>query len=307
MADQAAGAPDFDPTPDPTPDAPSPQSPEASDSAQASSSTGTHPWDGSPWAKDLDGLEDGLTREQVHELWQSKVQPYVTQREQELGNYGQILEALNDPEQSLAAYLTLAEMQYGPEVAQHLAQSLQQYTGEEEQPDALDGDTATQPNWDDPDAVQAWYDQQPPWIQEQFDNYVVQQEDQQYEADLDKYAPNIKADKTEHIFARYVVATDGNVEMAKELYDREMGPYIEQARKDPALAASLGLGHFHEEGDQVPGGVAATAEEPPNVLGQYGAAGATVPPTEPQYASMDDVMDDFFETVRGQGGLQPGG
>jgi hypothetical protein len=290
MADQAVPeVPDaVDPTPDPTP-APSLPPPDAPSPS---------PWAGSPWAGKLDEVAASgqpLTPEQVHDLWQGTVQPYVTQKEQELGAWNEVVQGLTDQEQSVATYLAVAEQMYGEEVAQHLAASFQEYINNQEPGEGAP--PAGQNDWDDPESYQAWYDEQPPWIQAQEDKRIADEEDSEYASDVQQYAPDVLADGTESIFARYVVAVpDGDVQKAKALYDAEFGPIIAQAKQDPELAQRLGLGHLHAQHQPAP-----AEETAPTVLGAGGGAGANPASQEPGYGSMEEVYDDFFNTVKGTG------
>lgn len=299
MAEQAAPVePTFDPTPEPA--APAPSAPPEAGSPATPASTPDKPWAGSPWASDLEAAGfDPETAAKVHELWQGKVQPYVTQREQELGEVGEIWAAFNEDETALPTYLALAEQRFGPEVAQHLANSLAEYIGA----DDPEGGTEVEPSWEDPEVYAAWYEQQPPWVQAQEDQRIANEQDAIYMSEVQRDAPDVIADGTEHIFARYVAGTeDGNVAQAKQWYDQEFGPIVAQAKADPAFAQQVGLGHLHEGAPAAP-----APAEAPNVLGSYATPGGSEPPTEPQYASLDAAMDDLFEAVRGDAALHPPG
>lgn len=295
MADQAApaapDAPAFDPTPDPTLAAPAAATTPTTPPAAPPSS----PWAGSPWAEKLDGLQDGLTREQVHELWQGTVQPYVTQKEQELGQVGTIWEQLQGEDTSIPTYLALAEQMYGPEVAQTIADGLQQHFDEGAQ--AADDEGAV--DWEDQETYDRWFEQQPPWVQAQEEQRIANEEDATYQAEVKQFAPDVIDDGVEHILARYVVAADGDVQAAKQLYDQEFGPIIAHAKSDPAVAAQYGLSHLH---GQVAAPAAPAPAGAPTVLGATGAGGSSVPAQEePRYATLDDAMDDLFAAVSGTG------
>lgn len=290
MADQAEPVvPDLPAAPDPTQAA----TPAAATPPTSASPAPDTPWAGSPWAGRLDEIaatNQQLTPAQVHELWQSEVQPYVTRREQELGEGASFIADLQDDEKSIGTYLAFAEQNYGPEVAEAIANAIVQH---------VEGAAAAPPEGSDTsDDYETWLAEQPPWIQEREALLRGQEEDQEYNAEVQQYAPDVIADGAEHLFARYVLASEGDVQEAKALYDQEMGPIVAAAKQNPALAASIGLA-FAEPADQTE----APPEGAPHVLGATGSSGGAAPPTTPQYGSMDEVYSDFFDSVKGR---QPG-
>jgi hypothetical protein len=290
-------APTFDPTPDPTP--PSPGTP-----ATETPSPGTSaPWANAPWAETLEArFEDPAQREAVHGYLQEEIQPYVTRREQELGGLSEMWEALDDQEQSLPTFLTIAEEKYGPEVAQVFADAILQHVQAQQE-----GSDPANPSGDAPETYEEWYEKQPPWIQEREDVRLAEEEDGNYESEVQQHAPDVVAlgQRAQEHFGRYVLALEGDVAAAKQLWDQEMGPIVAAARQDPSLAASLG---FELGEPQGPAGAASVPgnEAAPHVLGATGAGGGTAPPTVPQYGSMDEVYADFYSEVAGKsaGGLE---
>jgi hypothetical protein len=286
MADQAAPITDVDPTPDPT-------TPAAA--APAAPADTPKPWADAPWAQTLETrFQDDATRAAVHQAWQEEVQPYVTRREQELGEWGKVQQQLQDDEASIPTFLAIAEQTYGPEVAQVFVDALRQHLHLD------DGEPQGEPgaqDWQSPEAYDAWYQAQPPWIQQQEDLRLGAEEDAQYQQEVQQYAPDVIAVGAEHHLARYVLAADGDVQQGKALYDQEFGPLVEAAKQNPQLAASLGLNF-------APSAPAAADEGAPAVLGSSGAQGGAPPPTEPQYANLDQAMDDLWKEIAGK---HPGG
>jgi len=293
MADQAEPAVPggVEATPDPTPAAPAASTPPSS---------GSKPWADAPWAQTLETrFQDDAVRAQVHQAWQEEVQPYVTRREQELGEWGQVREQLLSEEESIPTFLAIAESHYGPEVAQLFADAILQHVNGQPGQEASDAAAEGGSDWESDEAYDRWYEQQPPWVQAQEDQRRGAEEDLTYQQEVAKYAPDVIEIGADHHLARYVLAAEGDVQQGKALYDQEFGPVVEQARANPALAASLGL-EFPEHAPQQP----EAPEGAPAVLGSSGAQGGAPPPTEPQYANLDQAMEDLWQEVAGK---HPGG
>jgi hypothetical protein len=292
MADQAEPVTGADVAPDPTPAAPAAPAPAPTGGA---SQPPAKPWADAPWAQTLETrFQDDTTRAAVHAAWQEEVQPYVTRKEQELGEWGRVRDQLQDDDASIPTFLAIAEQTYGPEVAQVFVDALRAHLQLD------DGDGAAEQqggDWQSPEAYDAWYQAQPPWVQEQEDLRRGSEEDAQYQQEVQQYAPDVVEIGADHHLARYVLAADGDVQQGKALYDQEFGPIVEQARQNPQLAASLGL-QFPEHA------APAEAEGAPAVLGSSGAQGGVAPPTEPQYASLDAAMEAMWQEVSGK---SPGG
>lgn len=169
---------------------------------------------------------DESTRTQVDTFLRSKVQPHVTQIEQQFAPARQLYEGLNDPEQSVITYLAATEQLYGTEVAQKVAESLGL---SEEQPPAP---TDEQP----PTAPQLSPDQQRAieWAQ-------AQEAEQLYQSELARVKaqdPNIK----DELFAPFVVGAEGDFDQALRTYQAWHAAAYPQppAPEQPPPPATLG-------------------------------------------------------------------
>lgn len=257
-----------------------------------------------PWAKSLtERFQDVEQQRQVDAYLREEIQPYITRREQELGQVNDVWNNLWDEEQSIGTYLALTEEMYGPEFAQAVAQQIVAGGENGQQPEA-----GAEPQLSDEESFQQWLEQQPPQVQEMMQERLQSQEDQQYEAELDTARgaePTITG--LEHMFSQYVVAADGDVQMATETWREQMAPTVryamEQAQKgDYTLAKQLGLAE-EQAADAAPD---PADPGPPAVLGTTGAAGTATGPTVPGHRSMDEAMEEFFAEVSPQtdhGGL----
>lgn len=265
--------------------------------------TPASPWAGSPWADKLDGLEDGLTREQVHELWQSDVQPYVTRKEQELGQVAEVWDGLWDDDQTIPTYLGLAESIYGPELASEVAATFAKHfemQGMSPEEAAAEGAKAASEQAADesatpeaPPEFEDWLKQQPEPVQEMLQEQYNDRQDAEYARDLEQLAghePTIKGN--EDRFSNYVGAAEGDYDTALARWQAEMAPVIREhpeafGWEDPAKAAEAAKVEAEKP-----------AKEAPAVLGTGGAAGSSVPPQVPHHNSMEEGMDAMFKALQ---------
>jgi hypothetical protein len=218
------------------------------------------------------------------------VQPYITQREQELGQVSSIWDRLWDDSdgednQSLGTYLALTEARFGPQVAMAVAQSLQQFAGQE--PPAAGGEGGE--GGQTPPELDEWLAQQPPEIQEHFRATFESEADKAYAADLENLA---KTDLTINaqdgaLFSNYVIAADGDMEAAHQMWvDQGMKAAVE------ANPQAFGIQPEQPAAEQ-------PAPEAPTVLGTGATSqGVTPPPSAPEnHDTLEEAVAGFFRDL----------
>ncbi len=249
---------DTAPEPQQEPAAPTP------DTAESVQSDATPPNPG-PWSADLEAaFDDPNQRAAVDAFLREKVQPRVTQLEQQSAP-NRAAERLYDDftQNPVDTYYSVTEELYGPEAAEAVKAAL---AGDDSAPDAED---------DILDDTDADLSNLPPEAREAIEYVQEQRQEAAYNAELDK----IKADKPDldldpELFAPFVMAADGDLEVAVENYESFL------TRFKPS-----------EGGEPEP-----TPQAPPTV-GQD-RTGATTPPTEKSYESLDEAMDEYFAEQR---------
>jgi hypothetical protein len=257
-----------------------------------------------PWANDIrERFSDPAQQAAVDQLLREKVQPYVTQREQEIGNVAGIWDDLWDQEASLPTFLGLAESIYGQEAAQQLAATFQTMFEQQGMPPAQAqqaGEQAAaqqaleqQGNPEDAEGFEEWLSKQPPEMQRLVMDDISRREDETYNGQLGYIAENIEptvSAQDGRLFSRYVAASDGDLGEAIELWREEMAPAV-MADPDrfgwtnPAAATEAAEAAAQEPARQAPEGV----------LGTSAVAGVT-PPAEtlPPHQTFDEAIHDFF-------------
>lgn len=257
-----------------------------------------------PWDESLArAFPDEAMRGQVDQYLRSEIQPYITRKEQELGEVGTVWNQLWDENESFPTYLELANTLYGEDVALELAQTLAKHYERQ----GLDPETAAaaavqevgaqatqqaQTQEQGPPDLETWLKQVPPefrqYVTEQFDARA----DETYNGQLDditKVEPTIGA-KSETfngraLFSRYVASMEGDLPGALQLWQTEMVPLIKASPEqfgytDPTAAAAAAA--------------ATPAKQAPVVLGGSSTSGGTTPPQQKAHQTFDEAMHDFF-------------
>lgn len=270
----------------------------------------------SPWSDDLSrAFPDEGQRGQVDQFLRTTVQPYITRKEQELGEVGNVWNQLWDDDQSFPTYLTLAETLYGEEVAVKLARTLaEHFESEGASPEeaaaaavqAVGDQAAAQVAEGAPTAVpefSEWLKTVPPEFREYVTEQFTQREDQTYETQLDaleKQDPTIGA-KTDTfdgraLFSRYVASMEGDLGAALGLWQQEMAPMItanpEQFGFVDKAAASA---------QQAAAAAAAARKTAPTVLGSSTTAGGVTPPQQVAHQTMGEAIHDFMVDLGHEG------
>jgi hypothetical protein len=270
------------------PEAASTQTPAAPATPAPSAGQSTNP---GPWADALSQrFQDETVRGQVDGFLRETVQPYITQREQELGQVGQIWDKLWDESDgednaSLQTYLALTEARFGPQVAMAVAQSLQGFAGQQpaEQPAGGEGGQ-------NPPELDEWLAQQPQEVQDHFRQTFESEADKAYADELSNLASNdwtVNAGEGA-LFSNYVIATDGDIEAAHQLWEQ-------QGMKSAIEANPQAFGVAPPQAAPA----AEAAPEAPQVLGTGATGtGVTTPPTAPeQHDSLAEAVDSFFKDL----------
>jgi hypothetical protein len=215
-----------------------------------------------PWSADLHALfPDETIRGQVDQFLRSKVQPHVTQVEQQ---FAPAKELWNDLQQDpIDTYVAIAHELFGPDVATAVASQVQQ---QQAQPPAPAPDaTAAQLTPEQQSAIE--------WAESQ----RAEQEWNSQFARVDGLAPRDAEGnsiiKSERAFAPFVVAAEGDFDQALEGYKQW---YSEVTPAPPAEAPAV---------------------PPPAVL-DGSAAPAAIPPTVPQRQTLDAALDDTLAEMR---------
>lgn len=266
-----------------------------------------------PWDESLSrAFPDEATRGQVDQYLRSEIQPYITRKEQELGQVGEIWNALWDQEQTYPTYLELAGALYGDDVARKLAQTLaEHFEADGATPEAAAqaavqavGDHAAQqaaqpgaaevppvPNFDE------WLQQVPPEFKQFVTSQMEREEDSTYNGQLDALQvqePTIGANRK--LFSRYVAAMEGDLNQAVELWREEMTPVI---TANPTMFGE-DTAYAKFAAAQKP---AVPARPAPTVLGGSTTAGGTTPPQIPAHQTIDEALDDFLvDYTKGRAG-----
>lgn len=241
-----------------------PQAPPA-DTAESVQSDATPPANPGPWSADLEAaFDDPTQRAAVDAFLREKVQPRVTQLEQAQAPNRAAERLYEDFTNSpIDTYYSVTEELFGTEAAEAVKASL---AGDEGSPD-VDDDIL-----DDPDADLSSL---PPEAREAIEYIQDQRQEKAYQAEIDRIQhdkPDLDLDP--ELFSPFVMAADGDLEVAVENYEAFLSRFGPKA-----------------EGEAPP-----PPEAPPTV-GQD-RTGATTPPTEKHYDSLDEAMDDYFAETR---------
>lgn len=236
-----------------------------------------------PWSKDLaETFEDEGVRAQVDEFLRGKVQPHVTQLETKAANSGnEEAERLyndfqEDPE---GTYLALTTELFGKEFAEELVNSLQgeAQEGDEEEPPEPEAEG------DEDDDLEKL----PPQVREMIEEREEQQAREQYDAELARLKEQ-DPQLNEKWFAPFVVTAEGDMDLAYEGYKAWIDDAQPQAGKEGDVDAAAA---------EAAENVDPNAEAPPTIGSD--SQGTSTPPTEKNYETLDDAMDDFFAENRG--------
>lgn len=213
-----------------------------------------------PWDADLvEYFPDESARSAADRYMREKVQPRVTQLEQERSRYAPAHQLyddlLNDPS---TTFLAIAEELYGPETAQALQKQLDEAGGA-----APQDETQTETQTDQP-------------LDPRIEALLAEREQEKREKFWRDNIARIKsADPTvdDALFAPFVHAADGDFDAAHLAYQQFI------ARFKPA--------------EETP------AEQPaaPATVGSTGT-GSTAPPTEKNYGSIQEALDDTLADMR---------
>jgi hypothetical protein len=275
----------------------------------------------SPWADDLTrAFPDEGQRGQVDQFLRSTVQPYITRKEQEIGEVSKVWNQLWDEDMTFPTFLELGAQLYGPDVATTIAQSLathfeqQGMSPEDAAAAAVEvtedaaakelGQQSAQSQ--QPPSFEEWLKQQPPEVRQYMTQESASREDKLYEEQLDAVAktePTINANR--ELFSRYVAAAEGDLDAATALWQRELAPMIREhpdvfGFEDPAAKAAA------EQQAAAEAAAAQPRREAPAVLGNSSAQGTTTPPQIPAHQSLDEATDDFLADMRKNRGSAAG-
>jgi hypothetical protein len=216
-----------------------------------------------PWANDIRAtFQDPAVQAQVDAFLRSKVQPHVTQIEQQYAPARELWQDLQGDD-SAGTYVAIAEQLYGPEVAQQVAAQLQQ-----------------QPATPEPTA-------QPTTPQ-------LSAEDQ---AAID-FAKQQRAESLWRTEMDRVLAADGADTLKgyanDQVRDAAFAPFV-QASGGDFDAALQAFNQWHAVA--VPQPPAPPAPEAPATLTGDGAP-AAIPPTQQTNQTLDGALDDFLAERR---------
>lgn len=284
-----------------------PQAPAAPEAQQPNEAS-------SPWANDLSqAFPDEAVRGQVDHFLKTTVQPYVTRREQELGEIGNVWNQLWDDNETFPTYLELANQLYGQDVATKLAQTLAEHyeaqglepeaaaaqavsdVGNQAAVDAGQQPAVAQPT--EPPSYEDWLKTVPPEFRQYVTEQMEQREDNTYKNQVDAQAgvePTINANR--ELYSRYVASMEGDLAAATALWQAEMAPLIKENPEvfgfvDPAAKAA-------EDAAAVAAEAKKPAREAPGVLGTGGPAGGPTPPQIPAHQTMEEATHDFFKDIQ---------
>lgn len=218
-----------------------------------------------PWAEDLNTrFEDEATRQAVDAFLREKVQPYVTQVEQEARP---ALELYRDLQANPGAtYVELTEDLFGADDAKAITELLEGRYGDPQSP-------APQEQVQQPTPTEGQTD---PRMQEMLNDWEEQRNEKLYDAELQRLqAIEVAAAQREgrnplpikdHLFRPFVVAEDGDMDKAFVGYKA----FVETARTE-----LFGDAQVQEVAPPTLGGNTSGATPPPtekNYDGDYGAA-----------------------------------
>lgn len=276
----------------------------AADAAAAAAAASQEP--STPWNESLArAFPDEAVRGQVDQYLRSEIQPYVTRKEQELGEVATVWGQLWDENQSFPTYLELANTLYGEDVALELAQTLAKHYEQQGLEPEVAAEAAvqevgaqaqqqaaqqTQPQG--PPDLETWLKTVPPEFQEYVTQQFESREDKTYNDQLDAITvtePTLAAKNdtfnARELFSRYVGSMEGDLPSALATWQREMAPMIKANPEqfgftDPAKAAEAAT--------------EAARKQVPTVLGGSATAGGTTPPMIKAHQTMDEALHDFW-------------
>lgn len=241
-----------------------------------------------PWASDLEeAFEDETQRGAVSDFLAKTVQPYVTKIEQDSRpdrDAARLWKEFNDSPAETA--VQVSRELFGDEIADQFVAILQGEEGEPAEPKPAEGDEpveATPAEGDEPRKIK--FEDLPGEVQEAFQAQKAEEERVAYYDEIDRlveeHADDLPKGEDEkpqlniNQFHPFVVATNGDFDAAYEGYAK----WRDEAKE--------------EFGIQVPDGEQVT--DPPQTINSETRDSATKPPTEKEYATFDEAMDDFFE------------
>jgi hypothetical protein len=225
-----------------------------------------------PWATKLAAtFADESTRSQVDAFLRSEVQPYTTRLEQQLATGRDAMKLWQDLQEAPAeTYLSLTSELFGEDAVDQVIELL-----------ASDDDEPTPPPADQP--------ARDPEVEELLNERRQTKAKQAYDAELAR----VKAERTVDNDGKRVPAP-GEVEVIDDLFH----PFVHAAEGD-FNAAYEGYKQYYAQfkAQFAPAETPSPAPQPPNTLGSDTAV-APAPPTQRTHQSIDDALDDIFDTMR---------
>lgn len=216
-----------------------------------------------PWAKDLATFfEDETIRGNVDSFLRSKIQPHVTQIEQQHAPARELWTDLQGDD-SLSTYVGVANQLYGEDAAKQIAEILAKQFGEEEETPAAETPAEAPLH---------------PRLQALLDKEDEERENQEYDAELARVKaldPRIGSTIDDEDFAPFVIGAEGDFDTALARFQ------VWHAKVYPQGAPEV-----------VPPVI-----PPPAVLGGDTGGGAT-PPLATKYESLDSALDAAMTDLR---------
>lgn len=214
-----------------------------------------------PWVSDLESrFSDPEVRSQVDAFLRETVQPHVTQVEQ---SNSQALTLYNDfnskPRETL---LEIAEELYGEDAAK----AFTDWMDAQGQTPAAPDPANVQPPGESP--------ARDPEVQALLDERQAAREKAAFDAEFERVKQAHPGVHFDYDLFLPVVADTGDFDQAVGVYQSKFGPYLEFAAQQAANPPA--------------------APTAPATLGVGEASGATEVPTEKEYQSLDEAIDDWF-------------
>jgi hypothetical protein len=244
---------------------------------------------GAPWDADLAAVfEDEEQRQAVGEFLASKVQPYVTQLEQNSRpnrDATRLWEGF--AEEPVNTYIQVSRELYGDDVADKVAAILQGGSPQE-QTEPSDTQTTTEEGDVTPPETEAKgisFDDLPVEVREAISRQQAEEQRKAYYAEIERVTaehaddlPKDEAGKPKlnvDLFHPFVVASDGDFDRAFEAYNE----FYDTAKK--------------EFGIQVPD--SEQVDTPPTTIDSQTRDASATPPQKVEYESLDQAIDAFID------------
>jgi hypothetical protein len=231
-----------------------------------------------PWAADLEAyFEDPTARSQADKYLREKIQPRMTQLEQQQSEYAPAREFFDDLRQDpVNTTLALIAELYDDGTAEKVASLINAGVDPAEAAEAVTG--TPNPTDEDPVLAEMRADYQQRKTREVYDSEMARV---RTKPEAESLLPADDKD-AEALFAVFVSQEEGDFDKAFDAYKR----YSEVA------ARKFGTPPVPPPADP----------PPPSVLGtQPGGSPAATPPVQQNYSSLDDALDAFMDERRAQG------